>query len=122
MATIIVAPSGGDATTVQGGIDAALAGDIVSIANGTYTENLDVDKELTLQAATGNAADVIITSSGNGATIRINDDGEANTIIIQDLTIKYTHSSTSNLLSGAVMPTTLHTEKVTVPSIHCCTC
>lgn len=114
MATIIVAPSGGDATTVQGGIDAALAGDIVSIANGTYTENLDVDKELTLQAATGNAADVIITSSGNGATIRINDDGEANTIIIQDLTIKYTHSSTSNLLSGAVMPTTLHTEKVTV--------
>jgi hypothetical protein len=112
MGDVLVAPMGGDATTVQGGIDVAEPGDTVKLTNGTYTENIDIDKELTLTSVTGTAGDVTITSSANGATINVNDDGAASAIVIQDITIKYTHTAAS--VRGCIKTQTAATEKFTV--------
>ncbi|WP_330308141.1 MULTISPECIES: pectinesterase family protein [unclassified Streptomyces] len=65
-ATVItVAKDGsGQYTTVQAAVNAAAAGDTVSVAEGTYTEivNVPVSKTgLTIKGATGNAEDVVIT-------------------------------------------------------------
>ncbi|MFF7985129.1 pectinesterase family protein [Streptomyces sp. NPDC007901] len=64
-ATLTVAKDGsGMYTTVQAAVNAAAAGDTVSIAKGTYQEivNVPVTKTgLTLKGATGNAEDVVIT-------------------------------------------------------------
>ncbi|WP_406333830.1 pectinesterase family protein [Streptomyces sp. NBC_00203] len=65
-ATVItVAKDGsGQYTTVQAAVNAAAAGDTVSVAKGTYTEivNVPVSKTgLTIKGATGNAEDVVIT-------------------------------------------------------------
>ncbi len=52
--------------TIQAGIDAAVNGDIVSIASGTYNEAINFNgKSITVRSATGNPADVTIDGSGN---------------------------------------------------------
>ncbi|MDQ2082873.1 VCBS domain-containing protein, partial [Xanthobacteraceae bacterium Astr-EGSB] len=65
---ILLVGNGGYAT-IQAAINAAAAGDTILIANGTYTENVTINKAgLTLQSASGNAADVVIQGtfrSGN---------------------------------------------------------
>ena len=49
---ILVDESGsGDATTVQGGVDMASAGETVCIADGTYKEHVHINKNLTLTNA-----------------------------------------------------------------------
>ena len=58
--TITVCASGCDYDTIQGAIDAAPEGAVVSIGNGTYHESLRVEKGLTLDGAsrTGTRIDV----------------------------------------------------------------
>ena len=48
-ATTINIPA--DYSTIQEGIDAAVDGDIIEIAQGTYYENLTINKEITLQSS-----------------------------------------------------------------------
>jgi len=89
LATLVVPASaaeltvgtGGQYTTIQQAVNAAKSGDTISIAPGTYTENVVVDKPLTITAAserpTVHAADAskdvfLLTSPGvhiNGLTI-----------------------------------------------------
>ncbi len=62
--------------SIQRGVDAASNGFTVNVNNGTYTENLLLNKEVTLSGANANvscsagrgAESVITTSSGNGST------------------------------------------------------
>ncbi|MBU0755276.1 MAG: right-handed parallel beta-helix repeat-containing protein [Planctomycetes bacterium] len=50
----------GDLPTIQAGIDAAIVGDIVLVAPGTYTENLDfLGKAITLRSSVGSASTII---------------------------------------------------------------
>ncbi|MEU6143991.1 pectinesterase family protein [Streptomyces sp. NPDC047081] len=65
-ATVITVAKDGSGryTTVQAAVNAAAAGDTVSVGTGTYNEivNVPVSKTgLTIQGATGNAEDVVIT-------------------------------------------------------------
>jgi len=49
-ATITVQPDGsGDTTTIAAAIDLADDGDVILVGNGTYTENLMVDKDLVIR-------------------------------------------------------------------------
>ncbi|NIA11877.1 MAG: hypothetical protein GWP10_19660 [Nitrospiraceae bacterium] len=47
---------GADFTSIQAAVDAASAGDTIEVRSGTYVENVDVDKRLTL---VGEGADVV---------------------------------------------------------------
>ena len=59
-ATWVVDPGGGgDATTIQGGVDLASGGDEVLIQPGTYGEEVAVPVPLTLRGVAGREATVI---------------------------------------------------------------
>jgi len=70
--TIIVDPGGGgDATTIQGGLDLASAGDMVQVLPGTYVENLVMVSGVWLCSASGPET-AIIDGSGGDCCIRCN--------------------------------------------------
>ena len=71
--TLFVGGAGpGNHTTIQGAIDAASPGDTVYVYDGTYDEDIAIDKPLTL---VGNAAETtVIAGSGSGTTISLTDD------------------------------------------------
>ncbi len=74
-ATITVGPGGFDHVSIQAAIDAASPGDFVVVANGTYYENLVVDKPLFLQAF-GDGTDIpIIDAGGLGSAVTLIADG-----------------------------------------------
>jgi hypothetical protein len=66
---LVDASGGGDATTVQGGVDAASPGDTVCVADGTYTEHVHVSKDLTLTNAEGASPTVEIPADPPNYTI-----------------------------------------------------
>lgn len=77
--TIFVTPNSG---TIQQAVNAASPGDTVSVAPGTYVENVIVNKPLTIDGTGGNAGDVILAPvGGTGFTITSND------VTISDLRI-----------------------------------
>ncbi|MEA1965959.1 MAG: right-handed parallel beta-helix repeat-containing protein [Euryarchaeota archaeon] len=60
--TLTVGSSGCDYTTIQAAVDAAAEGDTIFVWNGSYTENVDVDKRLTLR---GEGANVVTVTTAN---------------------------------------------------------
>ncbi len=69
-------------TKIQDGIDAADLGDIVYVLNGTYFENIVIDKSIILIGENKN--NTIIDSRGTGNNIKIN----ANNVTIKNFTIQ----------------------------------
>ena len=80
-------------TTIADAIDAASDGDTIVIHSGTYTENVIVDKELTLTGQ-GGTEPIIQVSAGNGITIR------ADNVTIHGLEIQGADTGISSDMSG----------------------
>jgi len=81
----------GPKSTIQAGIHTAVAGDTVTVADGTYTgpgnKNLDFDgKAITLRSANG-AASTIIDCENSGRGVRF-DSGESATAVLDGFTIE----------------------------------
>ena len=72
-ATITVCNTGGpcDYTTIQAAINAATAGDTITVAAGTYIEDVVVNKAITLQGA-GMETTTIVATTGNTNPLTFN--------------------------------------------------
>ena len=79
-------------TDIQSAINAASAGDTISVSAGTYAENINIDKQLEIIGA-GNATIITQNSAGAGdshiGVVQINASGTAaNPILLQNLRIE----------------------------------
>ncbi len=64
--TIYVDDDGtGDFTTIQAALDSASPGDEIVVKPGTYTENVDVTKNVTIVSESGNPADTIVQAASS---------------------------------------------------------
>ncbi|WP_321431227.1 NosD domain-containing protein [uncultured Methanolobus sp.] len=61
-ATIYVGSSGCDYTTIQAAVSAVSNGDTIIVTDGTYTENVEVTKEVTIRSQNGAASTVMQAS------------------------------------------------------------
>lgn len=81
---LFVSSSGGENfSTIQDGIDTAHSGDTIFVYNGTYFENIVIDKKITLLGENRN--NTIIDGRESGNVIKIN----ADNVTIQAFTIRH---------------------------------
>ncbi len=63
-----------DYSTIQEAVDNAVGGDTIIVGDGTYYENVDVDKQLTLKSENG-SDNCIVDAGGSGSAIKLSADG-----------------------------------------------
>lgn len=68
-ATTLCVPS--QYPTIQSAIDAAQDDDIIIVSDDDYTENLTINKDITLQSESGNAGDCTINGNNTGHVIQV---------------------------------------------------
>ena len=71
-ATTIYVPD--DYAKIQDAVNAASIGDTIIVRDGTYYENLKVNKQLTIKSKNG-SANCIVDGGGSGDVITLNADG-----------------------------------------------
>ncbi|HVV66447.1 MAG TPA: right-handed parallel beta-helix repeat-containing protein [Candidatus Saccharimonadales bacterium] len=69
-----VCASGCDSTTIQGAINLATSGDTINVAAGTYTENVTVNKAVSIMGA-GAASTKIVATDGNSTPLTFSTSG-----------------------------------------------
>src|SRR5688572_588290 len=109
----------GDYPTIQQGIDAAVNGDLVLVAKGTFVENLDLKgKAITLQGAgrVGGAGPrtTLVNGSLGGPCITIASGEQASTLVMGfDLRL-----GTGTLVNGKIRGGGMYISGASSPSIH----
>jgi len=83
-----------DYPKIQWAVDNASAGDTIIVRDGTYFENVVVDKRLTIRSENG-SADCVVDAEGNGSAIKLSADG----IKIEGFTV--TNSNSGYYLQNA---------------------
>ncbi len=84
-ATTINVPA--DQPTIQNAIDAAMDGDLVLVAPGTYVENIDfIDKAITVMSEEG--AEVTIIDGNQAGSVVTFANGDTGTALLQGFTIR----------------------------------
>jgi len=73
--TITAGPEGCDHKSVQEAIDEANPGDLIEVRVGTYYENIDLNKPLTLQGTDVGERSAVLDAGGNGPAITISANG-----------------------------------------------
>ena len=92
-------------TTISAAVTAAAAGDTISIAPGTYTGGVTVNKALTLDGMTSTATDVVIDpTAGDGIVVT------ANGVTIRDLEVT---GAANGVVASGVTGLTLNNVTVT---------
>ncbi len=91
-ATITIGPEGCDHKSVQAAIDAASPGDLIEVSEGTYYENVDLNKPLTLCGTDGGERGAVLDAGGRGPAITISTNG------VTVARIAVTNSSYSGIL------------------------
>ncbi len=64
-ATLYVGPNGAGYTKIQDSVNAANFGDIIIVKPGTYVENVDVNKMVTIVSESGNPEDTIVRAANS---------------------------------------------------------
>ncbi len=88
--------------SIQAAVDGASSGDTIVAAAGTFNENVDVDKSLTIMGA-GSGANGTIVTAPSGAVFTI----DANNVTLEDLRLTGSTSTNGVEFDTAVDPTTL---------------
>jgi len=86
-ATVFVTPASG---SIQQGINVATAGDTVLVAPGTFAENVNINKRVTLEgsgAGGNNTVDTIVSNAGNVITISAGGTDAANRTVVRTLRV-----------------------------------
>jgi len=77
------ASGGGNFTTIQDAINAASAGSTIIVRDGTYTENIEVNKSVTIASENGTSAAIVKAASASTDAISIT----ADNVTISGLTV-----------------------------------
>jgi len=85
--------------TIQHGIDAAINGDTVLVAAGTYTENVSLNKTIVLMSSEG-ADSTIIDANNFGTVVTITDGSDAT---LDGFILQNGYTSGSNTKSGGLI-------------------
>ncbi|MCW3134245.1 MAG: right-handed parallel beta-helix repeat-containing protein [Methanophagales archaeon] len=73
-----------DYLTIQEAVNAASAGDTIIVRDGTYTENVEVDKRLTIRSENGSDSTIVQAANLSNPTFEVSADG----VNISGLTVK----------------------------------
>ena len=73
--TITVGPNGCNYTSIQDAIDAASPGDIIKVYSGTYYENVNVNKQITVLGVDMGSEMPVVDAGGSGSGITLSGSG-----------------------------------------------